>query len=75
MVEHGSTPVDELYFELKAGSLNLGEIDHDALLANRPQTIVRNPAGRYRLFRIGDAVSSRNIHAAVYDAIRLMKDV
>jgi 2,4-dienoyl-CoA reductase-like NADH-dependent reductase (Old Yellow Enzyme family) len=75
VVEHGSTPVDELYFELKGGSMNLGEIDHEALLANRPQTIVRNPQGRYRLFRIGDAVSSRNIHAAVYDAIRLMKDV
>ncbi len=75
MVEHGSTPVDELYFELKGGSTNLGEIDHEALLANRPQTIVRNHEGRYRLFRIGDAVSSRNIHAAVYDAIRLMKDV
>ena len=44
VVEHGSTPVDELYFELKPGSLNLGEIDHEALLANRPQTIVRNPA-------------------------------
>ena len=75
VVEHGSTPVDELYFELKGGSTNLGEIDHEALLANRPQTIVRNHEGRYRLFRIGDAVSSRNIHAAVYDAIRLMKDV
>ncbi len=75
VVEHGSTPVDELYFELKGGSTNLGEIDHEALLANRPQMIVRNHAGRYRLFRIGDAVSSRNIHAAVYDAIRLMKDV
>ena len=75
VVEHGSTPVDELYFELKGGSMNLGEIDHEALLANRPQTIVRNHEGRYRLFRIGDAVSSRNIHAAVYDAIRLMKDV
>ena len=24
-----------------------------------------------RLFRIGDAVASRNIHAAVYDAFRL----
>jgi len=34
-----------------------------------------DPAGTYRLFRIGDAVASRNIHAAVYDAIRLMKDV
>jgi 2,4-dienoyl-CoA reductase-like NADH-dependent reductase (Old Yellow Enzyme family) len=75
VVEHGSTPVDELYFALKPGSVNLGEIDHRALLANRPQAIVRNPPGRYRLFRIGDAVSSRNIHAAVYDAIRLMKDI
>jgi 2,4-dienoyl-CoA reductase-like NADH-dependent reductase (Old Yellow Enzyme family) len=75
VVEHGSTPVDELYFALKAGSVNLGEIDHGALLANRPQAIVRNPSGRYRIFRIGDAVSSRNIHAAVYDAIRLMKDI
>jgi 2,4-dienoyl-CoA reductase-like NADH-dependent reductase (Old Yellow Enzyme family) len=75
VVEHGSTPVDELYFALKAGSVNLGEIDHGALLANLPQAIVRNPPGRYRLFRIGDAVSSRNIHAAVYDAIRLMKDI
>jgi hypothetical protein len=45
------------------------------LLINRPQEIVRNPEGRYRLFRIGDAVASRNIHAAVHDAIRLMKDV
>ena len=75
VVEHGSTPVDELYFELKPGSINLGEVDHRALLANRPQTIVRNPEGRYRLFRIGDAVASRNIHAAVYDAVRLMKDI
>jgi 2,4-dienoyl-CoA reductase-like NADH-dependent reductase (Old Yellow Enzyme family) len=75
VVEHGSTPVDDLYFALKPGSINLGEIDHKALLANRPQAIVRNPHGGYRLFRIGDAVSSRNIHAAVYDAIRLMKDI
>ncbi len=75
VVDHGAAPVDELYFELKAGSVNLGEIDHKALLANRPQEIVRNPEGRYRLFRIGDAVASRNIHAAVYDAIGLMKDI
>jgi hypothetical protein len=34
-----------------------------------------NPDGSYRLFRIGEAVASRNIHAAVYDAIRLMKDI
>ncbi|HZZ60080.1 MAG TPA: N-methylproline demethylase, partial [Roseiarcus sp.] len=75
VVDHGATPVDELYFALKPGSINLGEIDYRALLANRPQEIARNPHGRYRLFRIGDAVASRNIHAAVYDAIRLMKDI
>jgi 2,4-dienoyl-CoA reductase-like NADH-dependent reductase (Old Yellow Enzyme family) len=75
VVDHGSTPVDDLYFALKPGSLNLGEIDHKALLKNEPQTIVRNQDGRYRLFRVGDAVASRNIHAAVYDAIRLMKDI
>jgi hypothetical protein len=27
------------------------------------------------LFRIGDAVANRNIHAAIYDALRLMKDL
>ncbi len=75
VVEHGAQPVDDLYFELKGGSINLGEVDYDALIAGRPQTIVNNPRGTYRLFRIGDAVASRNIHAAVYDAIRLMKDI
>ena len=28
----------------------------------------------FHLFRIGDAVASRNIHAAIYDALRLCKD-
>ena len=40
-----------------------------------PQTLATNPDGRYRLFRIGDAVASRNIHAAIYDALRLAKDL
>ena len=75
VVEHGTLPLDDLYFALKPGSRNLGEIDHDALIAQKPQKLVRNPAGTYDLFRIGDAVASRNIHAAVYDALRLMKDL
>jgi 2,4-dienoyl-CoA reductase-like NADH-dependent reductase (Old Yellow Enzyme family) len=74
VVEHGTLPLDELYVILKPGSSNLGEVDYDALIANRPQDVVRNPDGMYRLYRIGDAVSSRNIHAAVYDALRLAKD-
>jgi 2,4-dienoyl-CoA reductase-like NADH-dependent reductase (Old Yellow Enzyme family)/thioredoxin reductase len=75
VVEHGSIPLDELYEALKPGSSNGGELDHKALLAGRKQTVVRNPAGTYQLFRIGDAVASRNIHAAVFDGLRIAKDL
>lgn len=71
VVEHGTLPNDELYSDLLPGSRNLGEVDHRALLAYEEQAVVRNDAGQYQLFRIGDAVTSRNIHAAVYDALRL----
>ena len=71
IVEHGTLPSDELYFSLVADSSNLGEVDQQALLDLRPQEVRRNPDGRYQLFRIGDAVASRNIHAAVFDAYRL----
>jgi hypothetical protein len=49
-------------------------MDYDALLAGEPQTIAANGEGSFQLFRIGDAVASRNIHAAIYDALRLCKD-
>lgn len=71
VVEHGTLPSDELYFSLVPGSSNGGEVDQQALLDLRPQAVRRNQDGRYQLFRIGDAVASRNIHAAVYDAFRL----
>ena len=75
VVNYGTRPLDELYFELREASVNRGEITQAELLAGKPQTIVTNPEGSFRLFRIGDAVSSRNIHAAIYDALRLMKDI
>jgi NADPH-dependent 2,4-dienoyl-CoA reductase/sulfur reductase-like enzyme len=71
VVEHGTRPQDELYFALLPGSANLGEVDQQALLDLRPQNVRRNPEGRYLLYRVGDAVASRNVHAAVYDALRL----
>jgi len=74
VVEHGTLPLDDLYFALKPSSLNGGEIDYRSLIEGRPQTITRNPDGRFRLYRIGDAVASRNVHAAIYDALRLAKD-
>ncbi len=75
VVNHGTIPLDDLYFELKPDSKNLGEVSYDALLAGAPQTTERNPAGSYQLFRIGDAVAARNTHAAIYDALRLVKDM
>ena len=69
--DHGVLSNDELYHELVAGSSNLGELDHAAFIAGARQTAHSNPDGTYLLFRIGDAVAGRNIHAAVYDALRL----
>jgi len=75
VVNHGTIPLDDLYFELKPASTNLGAIDQDDLLSGRPQTNTPNPDGAFQLFRIGDAVSARNTHAAIYDALRLVKDI
>jgi len=75
VVNYGTLPLDEVYFELKPLSSNGGAVDHDALIAGTPQTIRRNAEGTFQLFRIGDAVSARNTHAAIYDALRLVKDI
>jgi len=71
VVEHGTLPNDELYVELQPGSSNSGELDLDAFIAGRPQELLNEPEGTYQLFRIGDAVASRSIHAAIYEARRL----
>ncbi len=75
IVEHGTLPNDELYFDLKYDSSNHGITNIDALISGKVQDEVRNPDGGYKLFRVGDAVSSRNIHAAIYDSLRLCKDL
>ena len=71
VVNHGTRPLDDLYFDLRPASRNLGEVDYEALVEGRPQETTRNPEGQYHLFRIGDAVAARNTHAAIYDALRL----
>jgi NADPH-dependent 2,4-dienoyl-CoA reductase/sulfur reductase-like enzyme len=71
VVDHGTLANDDLYHALVQGSRNLGELDHQAFIAGQRQAVERNADGAYQLFRIGDAVAGRNIHAAVYDALRL----
>ncbi len=106
VVDQGTQPMAELYFDLKPLSSNLGAVDYEALLAGRPQRhalssqaedkrptlssaegkspwrlngprreSLANAKGTFELYRIGDAVAARNIHAAIYDALRLLKDV
>jgi len=75
VVNHGTIPLDELYFALKPLSSNLGEVSYERMIAGEPQSLVRNPEGTFRLFRIGDAVAARNTHAAIYDALRIAKDI
>ncbi|MDQ8708111.1 FAD-dependent oxidoreductase [Streptomyces sp. LHD-70] len=75
VVEHGTLPNDDVYLQLRDASRNLGETDLDALAAVAPQTTVNNPDGSYQLFRVGDAVAGRNIHAAMYDARRIALSV
>jgi len=75
VVNHGTRPLDELYFELKPRSINGGEVSHDQLIAGEAQSVTRNENGTFQLFRIGDAVAARNTHAAIYDGLRLAKDL
>ncbi|MCC1482558.1 NADH:flavin oxidoreductase [Roseibaca sp. Y0-43] len=75
VVNHGTRPLDDLYFDLRPLSVNQGEVDYEALVAGTPQQVQRNPDGAFQLFRIGDAVSARNTHAAIYDALRLCKAI
>ena len=71
VVERGTVPVDEVYTELREASRNHGVTDIDALLAQAPQPFEAGGADGYTLYRVGDAVSSRSLHAALLDAFRL----
>lgn len=71
IVERGTIPNDEVYQELIPISNNLGIIDLNALLEQKPQPTDANSNGNFALYRVGDAVSSRDIHASMLDALRL----
>jgi N-methyl-L-proline demethylase len=75
VVNHGTLPLDDLYFELRPLSSNGGEVNYNDLIAGQAQNVSKNKEGEFQLFRIGDAVSARNTHAAIYDALRLVKDL
>ncbi|RWX77142.1 FAD-binding protein [Neorhizobium lilium] len=70
VVEYGTAANADLYLALKPLSRNLGAVDYPALIARRTPLPAKAPDAAFELVRIGDAVASRNIHAAIYDAAR-----
>ena len=70
VVEHGTTALDELYHALKPHARNAGEVDYAALIKQGEIFPQRNESADFTLYRIGDAIAARNIHAGIYDAMR-----
>ena len=75
VVNHGTTPLADIYFDLQPYSSNKGEVDYEALVEGDAQTLRSNSDGQFQLFRIGDAVSARNIHATVFDGLRFARAI
>jgi len=61
--------MDELFTELRDDSVNKGVTEINALMQAKPQPFADKSG--YRLYRCGDAVSSRGIHEAIRDSLRL----
>jgi 2,4-dienoyl-CoA reductase-like NADH-dependent reductase (Old Yellow Enzyme family)/thioredoxin reductase len=74
IAELGTAPDPALFAALKPLSANRGVVDPAALQAGAPQLWLAAPAPGMLLFRIGDAAASRDIHAALLDALRIAKD-
>ena len=66
--EHGVTPNDEPYVSLRDRSSNGGIVDIEALINGESQP---PSAAGFVLYRVGDAVASRGLAAAIYEARRL----
>ena len=72
--EAGTTPNDEIYHALCPLSRNQGRIDIDAWVSGT-DVLPEKTGDGFTLIRVGDAVSSRNMAAALHDALRMCAHV
>ncbi len=74
--DYGTIPADGIYHELREHSSNDGVTELKRWVVGQPQARADADLskGPFELHRIGDALSSRNIHAAVLDALRLCQE-
>lgn len=69
VIDHGTIPLDDVFKEIRSESTNDGVIDLAAFAKGDRQA--QGARQGFELYRIGDAVSSRNIQAAILDAARI----
>lgn len=69
----GLRSLSEVFDELTDLSKNFGEYDPEKIVALEAQPMDANPAGQFALFRIGDALAQRDLHAAIFEANRLCR--
>lgn len=69
VIETGTLPADDVYQEIRSGAINGGVMDVNALAAGTPQPGLDQDG--FTVFCIGDAAGSRNVAAAMFDALRL----
>lgn len=76
VIETGTVPMDDLYEDLAVLSVNAGQSEIAVLIEGGQQPAVvegTTEPDSFALFRIGDCVSARGIHAAMLDANRICK--
>jgi hypothetical protein len=71
--DYGTVPADTLFHDLSPLSRNEGVTDLGTMVAGNAQPKFATTKG-FELHRIGDAVASRNINAAVTEALRLCQN-
>lgn len=74
VIDAGTLPLDETFQALAAEALNGEALDLKTFMQAERQPILdalQPGSGRFALFRVGDAVSGRGMHAAMLDATRL----
>lgn len=69
VVENGTYPITDVFDELCPLSANDGRTELSSLTGSAP--LRPRPDNGFELHRIGDAVTSRSVHAAMLDAVRL----
>ena len=76
VIENGTIPAEEIYQDLRSRSANDGVSAAFLVNGNQDDFVEeRQLRGKFNLYRIGDAVSSRDIYSSIYDAYRLCAEI